>query len=149
MAAPSTRSQALPRRAEDAAGSRVTASRAAPVPSNATAVNRSHPGCRRSSEIATDDTPAIPAPRPTSTCVRARCRRTRSTAIRQLATASKLPEPIFTPATKADIGDHDENIDFDRAVEIIASGREPLRALIGAMHSKLLLAELRRQRDGD
>jgi DNA-binding transcriptional MerR regulator len=34
----------------------------------------------------------------------------------------------------------------DRAVEIIASGAEPLRDLIGAMHSKLLLAELRRKR---
>ena len=30
--------------------------------------------------------------------------------------AEKLPEPIFTPATKAEIGEHDENIDFDRAV---------------------------------
>ena len=40
-------------------------------------------------------------------------------------------------------------VSVDRAVEIIASGREPLRDLIGAMHSKLLLAELRRQRDGD
>jgi DNA-binding transcriptional MerR regulator len=37
-------------------------------------------------------------------------------------------------------------VDVDRAVEIIASGTEPLRDLIGAMHSKLLLAELRRQR---
>lgn len=37
-------------------------------------------------------------------------------------------------------------VDEDRAVEIIASGAEPLRELIGAMHSKLLLAELRRQR---
>jgi DNA-binding transcriptional MerR regulator len=37
----------------------------------------------------------------------------------------------------------------DRAVEIIASGAEPLRDLIGAMHSKLLLAELRRRRNGD
>jgi DNA-binding transcriptional MerR regulator len=36
--------------------------------------------------------------------------------------------------------------DVDRAVEIISSGAEPLRELIGAMHSKLLLAELRRQR---
>jgi DNA-binding transcriptional MerR regulator len=34
----------------------------------------------------------------------------------------------------------------DRAVEIIASGAEPLHELIGAMHSKLLLAELRRLR---
>ncbi len=38
-------------------------------------------------------------------------------------------------------------VDVDRAVEIIAAGAEPLRDLIGAMHSKLLLAELRRQRD--
>jgi DNA-binding transcriptional MerR regulator len=37
-------------------------------------------------------------------------------------------------------------VDVDRAVEIISSGAEPLRELIGAMHSKLLLAELRRQR---
>ena len=35
-------------------------------------------------------------------------------------------------------------VDVDRAVEIIASGTEPLRDLIGAMHSKLLLAALRR-----
>jgi DNA-binding transcriptional MerR regulator len=35
-------------------------------------------------------------------------------------------------------------VDVDRAVEIIASGAEPLRDLIGAMHSKLLLAALRR-----
>ena len=38
-------------------------------------------------------------------------------------------------------------VDVDRAVEIIAAGAEPLRDLIGAMHSKLLLAELRHQRD--
>jgi DNA-binding transcriptional MerR regulator len=37
-------------------------------------------------------------------------------------------------------------VSVDRAVEIIASGAEPLRDLIGAMHSKLLLGELRRQR---
>jgi DNA-binding transcriptional MerR regulator len=37
-------------------------------------------------------------------------------------------------------------VEPDRAVEIIASGAEPLRELIGAMHSKQLLAELRRQR---
>jgi hypothetical protein len=39
-------------------------------------------------------------------------------------------------------------VDVERAVEIISSGVEPLRNLIGAMHSKLLLAELRRQRAG-
>ncbi len=41
-----------------------------------------------------------------------------------LRESDKLPEPIFTPATKAELGDHDENIDFDRAVEII--GDRPL-----------------------
>lgn len=34
-----------------------------------------------------------------------------------LVEASKLPEPIFSPATKAAIGDHDENITFDKVVE--------------------------------
>ncbi|UYP19566.1 phosphoribosylaminoimidazolesuccinocarboxamide synthase [Rhodococcus sp. Z13] len=34
-----------------------------------------------------------------------------------LVEASKLPEPIFTPATKAALGDHDENISFDDVVE--------------------------------
>jgi len=38
-------------------------------------------------------------------------------------------------------------VEVERAVEIIAAGAEPLRDLIGAMHSKLLLAELRRQRE--
>ena len=37
-------------------------------------------------------------------------------------------------------------VDVERAVEIIASGAEPLRELIGAMHSKLLLAALRERR---
>jgi DNA-binding transcriptional MerR regulator len=37
-------------------------------------------------------------------------------------------------------------VEPDRAAEIIASGAEPLRELIGAMHSKQLRAELRRQR---
>jgi phosphoribosylaminoimidazole-succinocarboxamide synthase len=36
-----------------------------------------------------------------------------------LRESEQLPEPIFTPATKADVGDHDENIDFDRAAEIL------------------------------
>ena len=40
-------------------------------------------------------------------------------------------------------------VDTDRAVEIISSGAEPLRELVGAMHSKLLLGELRRQRGLD
>ena len=36
-----------------------------------------------------------------------------------LRNASQLPAPIFTPATKAAAGDHDENISFDRMAEII------------------------------
>ena len=36
-----------------------------------------------------------------------------------LVNSSKLPEPIFTPSTKAEIGDHDENISYERLVEII------------------------------
>ncbi|MET0292893.1 MAG: phosphoribosylaminoimidazolesuccinocarboxamide synthase [Steroidobacteraceae bacterium] len=36
-----------------------------------------------------------------------------------LRLAEKLPEPIFTPATKAAIGDHDENIDFDTAAKAV------------------------------
>ncbi len=37
-------------------------------------------------------------------------------------------------------------VDVERAVQIVSSGTAPLRDLIGAMHSKLLLAALRRQR---
>ena len=36
-----------------------------------------------------------------------------------LKECDKLPEPIFTPSTKAEIGDHDENIDFPRCVEVL------------------------------
>ncbi len=38
-------------------------------------------------------------------------------------------------------------VEVERAVEIIAAGAEPLRELIGALHSKLLLAELASQRE--
>jgi phosphoribosylaminoimidazole-succinocarboxamide synthase len=36
-----------------------------------------------------------------------------------LHNAAKLPEPIFTPATKAEMGEHDENISFERMVQIV------------------------------
>ena len=45
-----------------------------------------------------------------------------------LEESEQLPEPIFTPATKAEVGDHDENVDFDRAAEIIGD-RELLEEL--------------------
>jgi len=41
--------------------------------------------------------------------------------------ADKLPEPIFTPSTKADLGEHDENISYDRLVDIV--GDETAAAL--------------------
>jgi phosphoribosylaminoimidazole-succinocarboxamide synthase len=40
-----------------------------------------------------------------------------------LRMADRLPEPIYTPATKADVGDHDENIDFDATVALIGAER--------------------------
>jgi phosphoribosylaminoimidazole-succinocarboxamide synthase len=36
-----------------------------------------------------------------------------------LKNASKLPEPIYTPAAKAEMGEHDENITFEKTVEMI------------------------------
>jgi len=48
-----------------------------------------------------------------------------------LRESDRLPEPIFTPATKAELGDHDENVDFDRAAEIVGdrATMEELRRL--------------------
>ncbi len=40
-----------------------------------------------------------------------------------LRNASKLPEPIYTPAAKAAMGEHDENITFERTVEMIGADR--------------------------
>jgi len=40
-----------------------------------------------------------------------------------LQRASKLPEPIFTPATKAEAGHHDENISFERMAKIVGEAR--------------------------
>jgi phosphoribosylaminoimidazole-succinocarboxamide synthase len=36
-----------------------------------------------------------------------------------LTEASRLPEPIFTPSTKADLGEHDMNIDFEKMVKLV------------------------------
>ena len=47
-----------------------------------------------------------------------------------LTEASRLPEPIFTPATKAAIGEHDENVSFEAVVETVGRQRaEQLREL--------------------
>ena len=50
-----------------------------------------------------------------------------------LRESDRLPEPIFTPATKAELGSHDENIDFERAVELIGD-----RALMEALRRATL-----------
>jgi phosphoribosylaminoimidazole-succinocarboxamide synthase len=46
-----------------------------------------------------------------------------------LVDGSRLPTPIFTPATKADVGEHDENVTLDAVAAII--GREDAEALRG------------------
>jgi phosphoribosylaminoimidazole-succinocarboxamide synthase len=54
-----------------------------------------------------------------------------------LVEASRLPEPIFTPATKADIGEHDENVTFDAVVRTVGADRaEQLRSLTLALYSR-------------
>src|SRR5438270_11553157 len=58
----------------------------------------------------------------------------------------QAPEPLVEEEVRV-LLERLGGIDVDRAVEIISSGAEPLRDLIGAMHSKLLLAALRRERD--
>jgi phosphoribosylaminoimidazole-succinocarboxamide synthase len=55
-----------------------------------------------------------------------------------LRESDRLPEPIFTPATKAELGDHDENVDFDRAAEIVGdrATMEELRRLSLAVYAR-------------
>jgi DNA-binding transcriptional MerR regulator len=55
-------------------------------------------------------------------------------------------EPLVQEEVRAILDRLAGEVEPDRAVEIIQAGAEPLRELIGAMHSKLLLAELKRQR---
>ncbi len=54
-----------------------------------------------------------------------------------LVEASQLPEPIFTPASKAELGEHDENVTFDAVVASVGAERaEQLRALTLALYSR-------------
>jgi len=54
-----------------------------------------------------------------------------------LVDGSRLPEPIFTPATKAAVGDHDENVSYDAVVDTIgADAAAELRALTLAVYSR-------------
>jgi DNA-binding transcriptional MerR regulator len=56
----------------------------------------------------------------------------------------KALEPLVRDEVRALVARLAGEVDVERAMEIVAAGVEPLRELIGAMHSKLLLAELRR-----
>lgn len=54
-----------------------------------------------------------------------------------LSEASRLPEPIFTPATKAEQGEHDENVSFDAVVAKLGKERaEELRAATLRIYSE-------------
>ena len=84
---------------------------------------------------------------------------------RAASSPTQLPEPVFTPSTKAAVGDHDENISFDEAVELVggalaepARDARPGRLRAGRRHSAeargILIADtkfelgLRRRRAG-
>jgi phosphoribosylaminoimidazole-succinocarboxamide synthase len=54
-----------------------------------------------------------------------------------LIEASRLPEPIFTPSTKADVGDHDINIDFKTVVDLVGKDiAEKVRSTTLAIYRK-------------
>jgi DNA-binding transcriptional MerR regulator len=57
-------------------------------------------------------------------------------------------EPLVEKEVRALLDRLAGEVEVERAMEIVAAGAEPLRELIGAMHSKLLLAALRRHRSG-
>jgi DNA-binding transcriptional MerR regulator len=57
-------------------------------------------------------------------------------------------EPLVEQEVHALVGRLAGEVEVERALEIVAAGTEPLRELIGAMHSKLLLAALRDHRAG-
>ena len=54
-----------------------------------------------------------------------------------LVEGSQLPSPVFTPSTKAEIGEHDEPIDFPRVVSLVGAPRaEELRELTLALYRR-------------
>ena len=63
-----------------------------------------------------------------------------------LVNSSKLPEPIFTPSTKAEIGDHDENISFERCAEILHAAENGIiiadtKFEFGVIDGQIILAD--------
>ena len=62
-----------------------------------------------------------------------------------LEDGSRLPEPIFTPATKADLGEHDENVSYDAVVQTVGDdAAAELRMLTLAVYARA--EELARER---
>ena len=62
-----------------------------------------------------------------------------------LTEASRLPEPIFTPAAKAELGEHDENVSFERVAEMVgADAAEALRETTLALYTRA--ADIARER---
>jgi phosphoribosylaminoimidazole-succinocarboxamide synthase len=56
---------------------------------------------------------------------------------RGLEDGSRLPEPIFTPATKADLGEHDENVSYDAVVQTVGDdAAAELRMLTMAVYAR-------------
>ncbi|GAB3305354.1 phosphoribosylaminoimidazolesuccinocarboxamide synthase [Geodermatophilus aquaeductus] len=54
-----------------------------------------------------------------------------------LVEGSRLPSPVFTPSTKAEVGEHDEAIDFARVVDLVGAARaEELRELTLALYRR-------------
>ncbi|WP_299952781.1 phosphoribosylaminoimidazolesuccinocarboxamide synthase [uncultured Modestobacter sp.] len=54
-----------------------------------------------------------------------------------LVEGSRLPEPVFTPSTKAEVGEHDEAIGFAQVVDAVGAGRaEALRSLTLALYAR-------------
>ena len=62
-----------------------------------------------------------------------------------LTEASRLPEPIFTPAAKAELGEHDENVTFERVIQMVGDrAATALRETTLALYSRA--AEIARDR---
>ena len=62
--------------------------------------------------------------------------------------SDRLPEPIFTPATKAELGEHDENVTFDGMVAHIAAGYGGLTQIAGPLAEAIRDRALRLYRYG-
>ena len=74
---------------------------------------------RRSTCIPSSAWPAATSPAPGCSTTASTARSAASRCRPGSQDGRRLPEPIFTPATKAALGDHDENVDYDAVVEAV------------------------------